>query len=78
MPYYRTLGSIPRKRHIAHRTQPGFRNEGLYYEEVWTRAGFSRAYTIMYHRRPPTRVRKVESAGRWTVERVPQAVLRHH
>jgi len=78
MPYYRRLGNIPKKRHIAHRTQAGFRNEGIFYEEVLTRAGFSRAYTILYHRRPPTRVREVSAAGRCPVERVAEAVLRHH
>ena len=34
MPPYKQLGSIPRKRHIAHPQQPGFRGEGIYYEEV--------------------------------------------
>ena len=27
MPYYQRLGSIPRKRHTAHRVSPGYRNE---------------------------------------------------
>ena len=63
MPPYRSLGSIPRKRHIAHRREPGYRGEGIYYEEVVTTAGFGRAYSIVYHLRPPTRVRKVEAAG---------------
>ena len=57
------MGSIPRKRHIAHRHEPGYRGEGIYYEEVVTTAGFGRAYSIVYHLRPPTRVRKVEAAG---------------
>ena len=30
------LGSLPRKRHIAHRREPGFRGEGIAYEEVVT------------------------------------------
>ena len=34
MPPYLRLGSIPRKRHIAHPHQPGFKGEGIYYEEV--------------------------------------------
>ena len=59
MPFYRQLGSIPRKRHIEHRTSPGYRDEGIFYEEVITVAGFDRAYTIAYHLRPPTRVAKV-------------------
>jgi homogentisate 1,2-dioxygenase len=78
MPFYRRLGSLPRKRHIAHENQPGFRDEGIYYEEVVTTAGFGRAYSIAYHLRPPTRVRKVEPAGAVAVERVAEPVLRHH
>src|SRR5579885_2017338 len=78
MPPYRQIGSLPRKRHIAHRHEPGFRNEGIYYEEVVTTAGFGRAYSICYHLRPPTRVRKVEAAGSVPVETVSLAILRHH
>ena len=63
MPFYRKLGPLPRKRHTAHRREGGYRSEGIYYEEVVTLAGFGRAYSIAYHLRPPTRVRKVEPAG---------------
>ena len=63
MPHYLKLGSLPKKRHIAHKAEPGYRNEGIYYEEVVTTAGFGRAYSIVYHLRPPTRVRKIEAAG---------------
>jgi len=78
MAFYGKLGSFPRKRHIAHKTEPGYRNEGIYYEEVITTAGFGRAYSIAYHLRPPTRVRKVEAAGSLAVEIAEQSVLRHH
>lgn len=78
MPQYLKVGSIPRKRHIAHKHEPGFRNEGIYYEEVVTTAGFGRAYSICYHLRPPTRVRKIEAAGEVVTEVAPQPVLRHH
>jgi homogentisate 1,2-dioxygenase len=78
MPPYRKLGSIPRKRHIAHHTEPGYRGEGIYYEEVVTTAGFGRAYSIAYHLRPPTRVRKVEPAGSVKLDTVDQPALRHH
>jgi homogentisate 1,2-dioxygenase len=78
MPFYRKLGSLPAKRHTEHRAQPGFRGEGIYYEEVVTLAGFGRAYSICYHLRPPTRVRKVEPAGRVPLDTVPQEMLRHH
>src|SRR5829696_5746392 len=78
MPRYLSLGDIPKKRHTAHRTSPGYKNEGLFYEEVVSTQGFSRAYSIAYHLRPPTRVKKVEPAGSWQVERVEQPALRHH
>ncbi len=78
MPYYRRLGQLPRKRHIAHRTTPGFRNEGIFYEEVVTRAGFSRAYAILYHRRPPTRVIHVTTEAEWPTHPLPRHLLRHH
>ncbi len=77
MPPYRLLGSIPRKRHTEHRAQPGYRGEGLHYEEVVTTAGFGRAYSIVYHLRPPTRVARVEPAGAAPLERAEQPVLRH-
>jgi homogentisate 1,2-dioxygenase len=78
MPSYLKLGSIPRKRHIAHRREDGYRGEGIYYEEVVTTAGFGRAYSICYHLRPPTRVRKVEAAGAAPLDTVSEAMLRHH
>jgi homogentisate 1,2-dioxygenase len=77
MPPYKQIGSIPPKRHTAHRAKPGFRGEGIYYEEVVTTTGFGRAYSIVYHLRPPTRVRKVEPAGTLAPEVIPQQALRH-
>ncbi len=78
MPQYMYLGSIPPKRHTAHRVQPGHNGEGIYYEEVVTTAGFGRAYSIVYHLRPPTRVTKIEPAGEMPIELAPYTVLRHH
>jgi homogentisate 1,2-dioxygenase len=78
MPPYLRIGSLPRKHHISHRHEPGYRNEGIYYEEVVTTAGFGRAYTICYHLRPPTRVRKVEAAGSVSIETVTEPTLRHY
>src|SRR5579863_6977669 len=65
MPIYRQVGQVPRKHHIRASRNPGtsFRGEGLAYEHVVTTAGFDRAYSITYHLRPPTRVKKIESAG---------------
>jgi homogentisate 1,2-dioxygenase len=78
MPAYTQRGSIPRKRHIEHRREGGHRNEGIYYEEVVTTAGFARAYSICYHLRPPTRVVRIEAAGDVPLEMVAQPMLRHH
>ncbi|MFN4260205.1 MAG: homogentisate 1,2-dioxygenase [Gemmataceae bacterium] len=75
---YRQLGKLPPKRHIMFRHEPGFRGEGIYYEEVITTAGFGRAHSICYHLRPPTRVRKVEDGGALSLELVPETTLRHH
>jgi homogentisate 1,2-dioxygenase len=78
MPAYRQLGSLPPKRHIEHPREPGYRGEGIYYEEVVTTAGFSRSYSIAYHLRPPTRVKNVEAAGTVAIETVDSPTLRHH
>jgi homogentisate 1,2-dioxygenase len=78
MPQYLRLGSIPRKRHVAHPHTPGFKNEGIYYEEVVTTAGFSRAYSVVYHLRPPTLVARLEPAGTVPLDLGEQATLRHH
>jgi homogentisate 1,2-dioxygenase len=78
MPSYLRLGSIPPKRHIAHRTSPGYKNEGIFYEEVISTEGFNRAYSIAYHLRPPTRVRQVEPMGEWKLKIAEQPMLRHH
>ncbi|MCI0464614.1 MAG: homogentisate 1,2-dioxygenase [Gemmataceae bacterium] len=78
MPPYRKLGSVPPKRHTIHRHEPGFRGEGIYYEEVVTVGGFDHAYSIAYHLRPPTRVARVEAAGTVALQRAEQSALRHH
>src|SRR6266404_3139147 len=78
MPQYKQLGSIPPKRHTSHRRPGGHKGEGIYYEEVVTTAGFGRAYSIVYHLRPPTRVAKIEPADTALLEAVEQPVLRHH
>jgi homogentisate 1,2-dioxygenase len=78
MPRYLSLGTVPKKRHTAHHASPGYKNEGIYYEEVVSTHGFSRAYSIVYHLRPPTRVKKIEPVASHAIERVEQPALRHH
>jgi homogentisate 1,2-dioxygenase len=79
MPFYMRLGEVPRKRHIKMPRDPSksFRGEGIAYEHVVTTAGFDRAYSITYHLRPPTRVRKVELAGYVNLEEVKERPLKH-
>jgi len=80
MPSYRKLGLLPKKRHIRlpREQASSHLGEGLYYEHVLTTEGFDRAYTIMYHLRPPTRVREVELVGRIELQEVTDQPLRHH
>ena len=81
MPYYQRLGDIPRKHHIwFHRngSTPSYKNEGIAYEHVFTTQGFDEAYSIMYHLRPPTRVRNVELIKHWEPKKVTDSPLRHH
>ncbi|MEI8211061.1 MAG: homogentisate 1,2-dioxygenase domain-containing protein [Planctomycetota bacterium] len=77
MPPYLQRGSIPKKRHTAHEAHPGFENEGIFYEEVISSEGFSRAYSIAYHQYPPTRVVKIESMPARPVVPAPEETLRH-
>ncbi|MBM4002076.1 MAG: homogentisate 1,2-dioxygenase [Planctomycetes bacterium] len=79
MPRYLQLGSVPAKRHVRHAsTGAGHKGEGIYYEEVVTTQGFDRAYSILYHLRPPTRVLRVEPAGRSELLGQPNPLLRHY
>src|SRR5438034_153431 len=81
MPFYQKLGQIPRKHHIwFHRNgaAPSYKNEGIAYEHVFTTQGFDEAYSIMYHLRPPTRVRNVELVKQWEPKKVTDSPLRHH
>jgi homogentisate 1,2-dioxygenase len=50
--YYRSIGSIPQKRHTQHRTPQG----GLYSEELMGEEGFSSDSSLLYHRAIPSAV----------------------
>ena len=54
--YYFKLGEIPHKRHVQFRQSDG----SLYHEELMGIHGFAGIQSILYHLRPPTRVRKAE------------------
>ena len=80
MPIYMRFGDVPPKRHIRleREKRASYQQEGLCYEHVVTTGGFDRAYSIMYHLRPPTRVRSVEAVGSWRISKAPEQALRHH
>src|SRR2546430_5466593 len=81
MPFYQKLGEIPRKHHIwFHRNgaSPTFKNEGIAYEHVITTEGFNEAFSIMYHLRPPTRVRSVKLLKCEELKKAADSPLRHH
>ena len=55
MPFYHSLGRIPRKRHIAFRKPDG----GLYSEQLVGHEGFTGTSALLYHVHPPTTVLSV-------------------
>src|SRR5438874_12631125 len=81
MPYYQKLGEMPRKHHIWFSRDgagPGYKNEGIYYEHVVTTEGFNEAFSIMYHLRPPTRVRNVKLLKCEELRKVTDSPRRRH
>jgi len=52
MAYYRSVGSVPSKRHIQHRDEDG----DLYREELMGEEGFSSDSSLLYHRGVPSAI----------------------
>lgn len=73
MPIYHTLGSIPRKRHIAFRKPDG----GIYAEELMGHEGFTGTSALLYHVYPPTTVKSVRRVQEMKYEADPDQTLRH-
>ena len=59
MPYYRSIGDVPHKRHTQHRDENG----DLYYEELMGEEGFSSDSSLLYHRNIPS---AIADARVWT------------
>lgn len=57
MAYYRSVGEVPRKRHVQFRRPDG----GLYAEELMGAEGFASDSSLLYHRDPPTALVAVEA-----------------
>ncbi len=73
MPFYHRLGEIPHKRHTQFRQPDG----SLYAEQVMGTRGFEGIQSIVYHRRPPTAILKVEDRGPVRIELEEPGALRH-
>lgn len=52
MPYFRSVGEVPRKRHTQFRAPDG----SLYAEELMGQEGFSSDSSLLYHRHAPTAI----------------------
>jgi homogentisate 1,2-dioxygenase len=57
MPFYRSAGEIPRKRHTRAKRPGG----GLYAEELMSERGFSGMTSLLYHRGLPTAIIEAEA-----------------
>ncbi|MBX9929585.1 MAG: homogentisate 1,2-dioxygenase [Gemmatimonadaceae bacterium] len=73
MPFYHTLGRIPRKRHIAFRRPDG----GLYAEQLMGNEGFTGPASLLYHIHPPTTIVRATELRRIVWEPDPDRALRH-
>jgi homogentisate 1,2-dioxygenase len=73
MPFYHSLGDIPKKRHIQFRKADG----GLYREEVMGLEGFASIQSVLYHHFLPPRVKEVELLGSAKPEYADFGAIRH-
>lgn len=60
MPYYRSVGSVPRKRHTVHRIGAA---GTVAFEELIGIEGFSGASALLYHRHSPSAIVRIESVA---------------
>jgi homogentisate 1,2-dioxygenase len=72
MPYYRSVGEIPPKRHTQFRRPDG----GLYAEELMGQQGFSSDSSLLYHRHLPTAIVAAEEYQPPAGARVPNLPLK--
>ena len=73
MPFYHTLGSIPRKRHTAFRKPNG----GIYAEELMGHEGFTGTSSLLYHVHPPTTIKSAKRLRNMALEADDDQTLRH-
>jgi homogentisate 1,2-dioxygenase len=73
MPFYHTLGKVPRKRHTVFRSEAGV----LYSEQLMGNEGFTGPSSLLYHVRPPTTIKSVKRLQDISYERDPDHTLKH-
>jgi homogentisate 1,2-dioxygenase len=73
MPFYHTLGRIPKKRHTIFRRPDG----GLYSEELMGHEGFIGTSSLLYHTHPPTTVKSARKVKDIVWEADEGTSLRH-
>src|SRR5687768_7544479 len=73
MPIYHTLGTVPRKRHIAFRRPQG----GIYSEQLMGHEGFTGTSSLLYHVHPPTTVKSVKRLRELKLEAEDDQTLKH-
>jgi len=72
MPYYRSAGEVPPKRHTQFRRPDG----GLYAEELMGQEGFSADSALLYHRYAPTAIVAAEEYTPAAYSQVPNLPLK--
>ncbi len=73
MPHYKSLGSIPHKRHTQFKKPDG----ALYSEQLFSTEGFSNDYSLLYHTYPPTLIVKCDDPVDVSPEVVEEKMLKH-
>lgn len=73
MIFYHRLGRLPSKRHIQFRKPDG----SLYAEELFSTKGFSSIYSLLYHLRPPTKVRAIDDPRPYAPRIAVEVNMRH-
>ncbi|MFG1652827.1 homogentisate 1,2-dioxygenase [Micromonospora sp. NPDC049275] len=72
MPYYRSVGEVPRKRHTQFRQPDG----SLYAEELMGQEGFSSDSSLLYHRYAPTAILAADEFTPQAFTRTPNLPLK--
>jgi homogentisate 1,2-dioxygenase len=71
MPFYRSVGDVPRKRHTQFRRPDG----GLFAEELMGQQGFSSVSALLYHRHLPT---AIVAAQTWEPDSAMEPTVSNH